>query len=496
MAVLQLPPSETHKSQPTKRRRKHHPQNPKLKQQQQQHSSSSSWDQIKNLLKCKQMDITGSDHKTQQDPIIKNQNGYSKLSSCSSICSFRDVANGNTRVVHNSPESTSGSQDSGVLRRKKSSSSSSSSSLVNNNTRALTGSGKSNGHGNYTSSSSTSRGMQFRKLSGCYECHAIIDPARSAIPRSTICLCSECGEVFPKMESLEHHQAVRHAVTELGPEDSGRNIVEIIFKSSWQNKNHPIFTIERILKINNTRRTIQRFEDCRNTVKNRATATATTTATSRCAADGNELLRFHCTTLACSLGSHGSSSLCNSVPNCGVCTIIRHGFQIPKFGDGGKKGVCTTASSGRAHDSLVVGGGGVRAMIVCRVIAGKVKRVVGNVPSEEDAGKMKCVLGNTPLEDAGKVKRVAGNAFLEDAGKVKRVAGNAPFEDAGKVKRVFGNETSEEDAGKMKRVLEEDGPYDSVAGLPGQYSGIEELYVYNPRAILPCFVVVYKAMGC
>lgn len=34
---------------------------------------------------------------------------------------------------------------------------------------------------------------------------------RYPLPRTTICACSECGEVFPKIESLEHHQAVRHA---------------------------------------------------------------------------------------------------------------------------------------------------------------------------------------------------------------------------------------------------------------------------------------------
>ncbi|KAI3776483.1 hypothetical protein L1987_46268 [Smallanthus sonchifolius] len=102
--------------------------------------------------------------------------------------------------------------DSGLLRRKKQLTDGGSSS----SSKTL-----SNGHGSYTSSS---RGMQFRKLSGCYECHAIADPSRYTIPRSTICVCSQCGEVFPKLESLEHHQAVRHAVSELGPDDSGRNI--------------------------------------------------------------------------------------------------------------------------------------------------------------------------------------------------------------------------------------------------------------------------------
>lgn len=34
--------------------------------------------------------------------------------------------------------------------------------------------------------------------------------------------------------------------------------------------------------------------------------------------------------------------------------------------------------------------------------------------------------------------------------------------------------------------------YDSVAGCGGMYSNLEELNVFNPRAILSCFVVIYK----
>ncbi|CAN1323045.1 hypothetical protein LINPERPRIM_LOCUS32608 [Linum perenne] len=178
-------------------------------------------------------------------------------------------------------------------------------------------------------------------------------------------------------------------------------------------KDSSICKIERILKVHNTQRTIQRFEDCRDAVKSRALSS--TRKNPRCAADGNELLRFYCTTLTCSLGARGGSSICAAVPGCGVCTAIRHGFQGKEL-----RGVRTTASSGRAHDSLV-GCGGVerRAMLVCRVIAGRVKR---------------------------------GSA-----------AGG--------------------------------GAYDSVAGCEGVYSNyLEELFVYNPKAILPCFVVIYKAV--
>ncbi|EEF52710.1 uncharacterized protein LOC8274650 [Ricinus communis] len=404
MALLTFLPEQTeHAKQPSKR---------KGKQQKQKQKQPSSWDQIKNLLTCKQ--IEGS---SVHDPSKNSNNiGYSKLgSSCSSICSFRDIVHGNTRVVHradNSPESSTVGQETGLLSRKATGGSS---------TRTLGGSGRSNGGATYSSHVSSSRGMQFRKLSGCYECHMIVDPSRYPAPRTTICTCAQCGEVFPKTESLELHQKVRHAVSELGPEDSGRNIVEIIFKSSWLKKDNPICKIERILKVHNTQRTIQRFEDCRDAVKTRALNS--TKKNPRCAADGNELLRFHCTTLSCSLGARGSSSLCGSIPCCGVCTIIRHGFQGKEC-----KGVRTTASSGRAHDSLLGCTDGRRAMLVCRVIAGRVKRVADDTPPAEE------------------------------------------------------------------EALAAAGSYDSVAGYAGIYSNLEELFVFNPRAILPCFVVIYSAL--
>jgi hypothetical protein len=96
------------------------------------------------------------------------------------------------------------------------------------------------------------------------------------------------------------------------------------------------------------------------------------------------------------------------------------------------------ATSGRAHDAVQEGEGGAerRAMLVCRVIAGRVKRAAP-APCQE-------------------TEESANTAVVEET------------EDA-----------SEE--------------YDSVAGTAGVYSSLDELEVFNPRAILPCFVVVYKA---
>ncbi|KFK42002.1 hypothetical protein AALP_AA2G199600 [Arabis alpina] len=458
MALLTILPENAeppkHTQPPSKRKKRNNttdqtqPQKPHKSQKPQKEKKAviqkqpSSWDQIKNLLTCKQIEgsrVHDPSKNSQPGPSITTHPlSPSKLgSSCSSICSFRDVAHGNTRVVHradHSPEVaksvTTPDSETRLLTRKpgQHGSSTSSRSLISGSTRS-----------NYTSSSTTSfRAMQFRKLSGCYECHMIVDPSRYPIsPR--VCACSQCGEVFPKLESLELHQAVRHAVSELGPEDSGRNIVEIIFKSSWLKKDSPICNIERILKVHNTQRTIQRFEDCRDAVK--ARALQTTRKDARCAADGNELLRFHCTTLTCSLGSRGGSSLCSNLPGCGVCTVIRHGFQGKSCAGGGgtasvSSGVRTTASSGRADDLLRCNDDARRVMLVCRVIAGRVKRV--DLP---------------PVDSTVTEKK-------------------SPAEEG----------------------LSSGGVFDSVAVNAGVYSNLEELVVYNARAILPCFVVIYKVL--
>ncbi|GMH18013.1 hypothetical protein Nepgr_019854 [Nepenthes gracilis] len=193
------------------------------------------------------------------------------------------------------------------------------------------------------------------------------------------------------------------------------------WRSSWLKNDGPTCENERILKVRNTKRTIQRFEDCRDAVKLRALTTARKNP--RPAADGDELLRFHCTTLTCALGARGSASLCGFVPGCGVCTIIRHGFP-------GKGGVRTTATSGGAHGGLDSTDGR-RAMLVCRVIAGRVRRAADS--------------GASPVEG---MQLPEGTAA---------------------------------------------GSYDSVAGgFTGVYSSLQELVVFNPRAVLPCFVVLYK----
>ncbi|XP_065849612.1 uncharacterized protein [Euphorbia lathyris] len=165
-------------------------------------------------------------------------------------------------------------------------------------------------------------------------------------------------------------------------------------------------------------KTLARFEEYREMVKIKASKLPKKHP--RCIADGNELLRFYGTTVSCSLGLNGSSRLCIS-DRCCVCRIIKNGFSAKKELKGGI-GVFTTSTSGRAFESIEVIGEeeeeSVRkALIVCRVIAGRVHR---------------------PLEN------------------IQEISGQIGF--------------------------------DSLAGKVGLYSNIEELYLLNPRALLPCFV--------
>ncbi|XP_062208622.1 uncharacterized protein LOC133910120 [Phragmites australis] len=241
--------------------------------------------------------------------------------------------------------------------------------------------------------------------------------------------CYRCGEQFGKWEALEAHHLSKHAVTELVEGDSSRKIVEIICRTSLLKSESSCVRIERVFKVHNTQRTLSRFEEYREAVKLKASKLPKKHP--RCIADGNELLRFHGAALSCALGAgssgSSSSSLCAS-DKCAVCRIIRHGFFTKKEGKAGV-GVFTTSTSGRAFESIEASCDDDpatptrKALLVCRVIAGRVHKPLDNL---------------------------------------KEFVGQTGF--------------------------------DSLAGKVGPYSNIEELYLLNPRALLPCFVVICKAL--
>lgn len=180
------------------------------------------------------------------------------------------------------------------------------------------------------------------------------------------------------------------SLTDLPKDHPSRNVVEIIFHTSWGEKSFP-GRVEMVFKVQNLTRTLTRFEEYRDAVKRRAGG-----GDARCIADGNEVMRFHC------LGAAVDGGACEEGGGAWV-------FQGSK-----KAAVCTYSGSGVAHERGG-GGRGRRAMLVCRVVAGRVRKQRG-------------------------------------------------FE-----------------SGLHERV-----GFDSVSGENG------ELLVFDTRALLPCFLIIYK----
>ncbi|KAI0507470.1 hypothetical protein KFK09_013595 [Dendrobium nobile] len=234
--------------------------------------------------------------------------------------------------------------------------------------------------------------------------------------------CYYCGEEFKTWQALEDHHVCNHAVTELEDGESSKKIVEKICQASFSDQSdRSCLIIEKILKVHNMQKTLANFEKYRESVKARASKLQKKHA--RCIADGNELLRFHGTTISCSLGVNGSSSLCSS-ENCNVCRIIKLGFSVIWDMNEGV-GVFTASTSERAFESIETSKEKPlpkKALLVCRAIAGRIHK---------------------PLDNLQEVIGLPG--------------------------------------------------FDSLAGKVGGHSSLDVLYLLNPRALLPCFVVICKS---
>ncbi|ESQ55099.1 hypothetical protein EUTSA_v10026027mg [Eutrema salsugineum] len=167
--------------------------------------------------------------------------------------------------------------------------------------------------------------------------------------------CRTESELNPPTRTRRSKSARKSdALTELPGGHPSRNVVEIIFQSSWSSDGFP-GRIEMIFKVENGSRTVTRFEEYREVVKSRAGVNVERVGTceedARCLADGNEMMRFY------------------PLPD-----GINDGAWV--FSGGKGQAVCTFSCSGEAHASGG-GGGGRRAMMICRVIAGRVASRVG-----------------------------------------------------------------------------------------------------------------------
>lgn len=186
------------------------------------------------------------------------------------------------------------------------------------------------------------------------------------------------------------------ALSDLPEGHPSRNVVEMIFRARWS-PNTFVGRIELVFKVQHGARTLARFKEYRETVKVRAGSGGRKDddeENARCVADGNELMRFHC------LGP----------------TNVRTGASGTWLFSGGRGAAMCTFGRTEDADENAGGGRGRRAMLVCRVIAGRVSR--------------RSEFGYDSLAD-GRVR------------------------------------------------------FDSVSGENG------ELLVFDPRAVLPCFLIIY-----
>ncbi|KAK8475816.1 hypothetical protein V6N13_087613 [Hibiscus sabdariffa] len=205
-------------------------------------------------------------------------------------------------------------------------------------------------------------------------------------------------------------------VSNLSEEDPAFRAVETVFKAGWDGKvGH---RIEKILKINHSMGALKKFEEYREIVKSKSAS-----ACQRLAVDGNELIRFHGAIVTCSLGNNGLARICNK-KSCGVCRLVG------SIGSAGKESVALSNDSRGAHRKVTKECSvtnticGRKAIVVCRVVAGRVARCRG---------------------------------------------------------RKFG------------LVEGGEGGFDSVvSSSKDPVEGSEELIVFNARAVLPCFVILYN----
>lgn len=167
-------------------------------------------------------------------------------------------------------------------------------------------------------------------------------------------------------------RAIYPALTELPEGHPSRNVVEIIFHTSWGPKAFA-GRIEMIFKVQHASRTVARFEEYREMVKCRAGSGLGSGRSSeenaRCVADGNEVMRFYC------LGPTADSGACGG------------GYGAWGFPGGKGSAICTFSGSSGAHESAG-GGRGRRAMLVCRVIAGRVSKQIGYDSVSRENGEL------------------------------------------------------------------------------------------------------------
>lgn len=207
-------------------------------------------------------------------------------------------------------------------------------------------------------------------------------------------------------------------------------VVEAIFRSGW-GKGIGV-TVEKILKVNHSRDAIESFEEYRQMVKSKAKKEERVRSTvrywERLVGDGNEHLMYDGGVIGCSLGWDEGDLSVCREKWCGVCRVISSSNSVEREGEA----VLMWGSSWGAHEKV-----------------GNAAAAANPPPRSSPAARRGIVL----------CKVIAG-----------RVVGAHRL-------MVGGGEKG--------------GGFDSVVRTGGDHP-VQELRVLNPKAILPCYVIIYS----
>lgn len=120
------------------------------------------------------------------------------------------------------------------------------------------------------------------------------------------------------------------------------------FKTSWRHASKPCPPVRRVYKIISSPALVTSYNTYRSSVESRGQFVVN----GRTA--GNENRRWHGTRRECNIGDKGHNSLCSS-NSCPMCSIIRHSFDLSRWGSKtgwGRfgKGIYTSSTSSKSDD--------------------------------------------------------------------------------------------------------------------------------------------------
>ncbi|CAL9017997.1 unnamed protein product [Prunus brigantina] len=191
------------------------------------------------------------------------------------------------------------------------------------------------------------------------------------------------GKETPARELMHRERYTQAQLYELDIGHPSRNVIEMIVRRASVNPSEPSNRIKRVLRVQNSIESLERFEKYREMVKKMAKERHMRHP--RSTVDGNELLRFYGTTVACCSGeSKRVSELCKA-PNCRVCRIIQSDFYT-EYSVSNEIQLSTSSEKFGENSITITRRNKIkRAVIVCRTIAGSMVNMTDKEYEESDS---------------------------------------------------------------------------------------------------------------